>query len=405
MGNILLTLFCLVLNTIIFGQNTLQKPIYITFDNDFIINENKTLTSLFDNKKLIAVGEATHGSKEFIYIRQALFKYLNANNKTNIVLLEAPQSVTFWLNDYINNKISFEQVDSIFKKATSFYCNEFFNFLNECKELNKKSKIYIGGFDPDQYYYFAITRVKHILKKYKGSYDAPFAVLSSLNVFNDFELREIANYDKEIVKTNIDSLSKYLLSLNTRLDKDDFFEIEQCLKQLNNTYTYWTQSNISRVNFRDKLMAETIEFISSSFPLQNIFIWAHNNHVRNNDNFLRTPFGEVLKQKFGDKYLSIGTVFKEGSYRVWVKGELSVRKLEAENCGILADYFGSLGKDYTLIRQQDIPEKLRNRKIYIHDVGILQTIDHKKGNKHSLIPAKDFDMYIYIKKITNYDLY
>ena len=48
--------------------------------------------------------------------------------------------------------------------------------------------------------------------------------------------------------------------------------------------------------------------------------------------------------------------------------------------------------------------KLSNKKVYIHDVGILQTFDIPQANKYRLIAKKDFDMCIYIKNIDSLGL-
>ena len=394
----------LFLTTSIVGQNNSFKPFDISFDSNFIIQKNTELSNLFSSKNIIAVGEATHGSKEFIFIRQSIFKYLNSNSNTNVILLELPQSVAFWLNDYIHNKISFQIIDSIFKKAKPYYSKEFFNFLDDIKRLNFENKIYIGGFDPDQNYHFATSRLHHLLSNYDKQINEHFTDLISQIVFIDTVLKETDKYKNETVKTAIDTISNYLNSFRKEFTDEDFFEIQQCLSQYENTYKYWNTSNIYRHNLRDRLMADKIEMLSNYFINTKLLIWAHNNHIRNSDGIIMKPFGELLKNKFGDKYLSIGTVFSEGSYRVWYNGILSIKNLKQENSGDFTKYLNSLNQNYILINKKDLPDNIRKSKTQIHDVGIIQTTEKERANKYSLNPDKDFDMYIYITQITSYDL-
>lgn len=48
-----------------------------------------TLDSLFTNRKIIGVGESTHGTSEFTTMRYRLFKYLVENHEFNTFFLEA----------------------------------------------------------------------------------------------------------------------------------------------------------------------------------------------------------------------------------------------------------------------------------------------------------------------------
>ena len=400
-----LLFFSFILN-LSFGQSSDSKPISLKFDNDYFIPANDNLTNALSNKNIIAIGEATHGSREFIEIRRAMFFYLFRNLGYKHMLLEIPQSIGLELNEYINGQRKFTYIDSILKPAKTIYSEEFFSFLDECKKYNlsnkANNKIYIGGFDIDQYFDITINRIRKsfLLFDKKNLYTIDSLTINIPNS-HDLAFKNGKEYASKNVKNAIINLRHYVFSIKNEIPDTTFKTIELCLNQLDNSYHYYNiNSRDKKRAFRDKIMSDNIQNMMKLLNFEKVFIWAHNNHIRNND-FGINRMGTYLKKDLGNKYLSIATVFEEGSYRVLYKVKLSVMNLPASTRGELADYFGTFNDDYLLFQSQYLPNTLSNKKIYIHDVGILQTVDNPKANKYRLIAKSDFDMYIYIKNIHN----
>ena len=401
-------LFFLFVIEFSFGQSSDSEPISLKFDNNYFIAISDTLTNALSNKNIIAIGEATHGSKEFIEIRRAMFFYLFRNLGYKHILLEIPQSIGLELNEYINGQRTFTYVDSILKPAKIIYSKEFFSLLNEFKNYNltnkANSKIYIGGFDIDQYFDLSINRIrKSLLPLDNINIQTIDSLTINIPSSHDMAFKNGKEYASKNVQNSVLNLRQYLFSIKNTIPDTIFKTLELCLTQLDNSYNYWNMNSKQKQDFRDKIMAENIQNMMKLLNFEKAFIWAHNNHIRNDD-YGNNRIGSYLKHNLGNKYLSIATVFEEGSYRVYYKGKLSIMNLPASTCGELANYFDTFNDNFLLFQSKHLPPKLSNKNLYIHDVGIMQTFDIPKANKYRLIAKKDFDMYIYIKNIHSLDL-
>ena len=80
---------------------------------DFIFDKWNTIK----NHDIILVGEATHGAKECIKFKSALFKFLVENASFHILALESNKCGTEKINRYINGEI--KDIDNVIK-ALSF---------------------------------------------------------------------------------------------------------------------------------------------------------------------------------------------------------------------------------------------------------------------------------------------
>lgn len=404
MSKKILCLFFLFKIGLAYGQDYTANPISLKFDANYFIPSNDTLTEILSNKSIIAIGEATHGSKEFIQIRRAVFFYLVRNAGYKHVLLEIPQSVGLELNEYINSRREFRYIDSLLKPAKTIYSEEFFSFLDECKNYNlintSDNKIYIGGFDIDQFFDLTVNRIRNsLLPVYGINIRVIDSLVSNLPASHDHAFKNGREYAGKTVKTSIENLRAYFFSLKNIIPDTTFKTLELCLNQLDNSYAYWNTNAGAKQEFRDRVMAESIQTMMKLLNFEKVFIWAHNNHIRNSD-FGNNWVGEYLKKDLGNRYLSVATVFEAGSYRVFYKGKLSIMNLPASTAGELVDYFTTFKEDYALFQSKDLPQKFSDKTYYIHDVGIIQGVDSPKANKYRLNAKRDFDMYIYIKNIS-----
>lgn len=72
------------------------KPNETNYLNDFL-----PLDTLFKNKKIVGMGEATHGTKEFFNVKAGMFKFLATHCGYRIFTIEASYGGTLSVNDYV----------------------------------------------------------------------------------------------------------------------------------------------------------------------------------------------------------------------------------------------------------------------------------------------------------------
>lgn len=81
----------------------------------------------------------------------------------------------------------------------------------------------------------------------------------------------------------------------------------------------------TKIQFRDRSMAENITWILDHEPHDRIVVWGHNSHVRrgSREGFWgeARSMDEFLKEEYGDEYVAIGFNFARGSFQSMVERE------------------------------------------------------------------------------------
>ena len=96
---------------------------------EFDISEYRKLGPSIANKHIIAIGEATHGTREFFLYKAGLCRYLIEELDVKTIVLESDFAGTQQMNDFVlNGKGSAEQ--SIWQMGFSGTTQEFVDFVN-----------------------------------------------------------------------------------------------------------------------------------------------------------------------------------------------------------------------------------------------------------------------------------
>jgi erythromycin esterase len=364
------------------------------------LNDSNTfrgINQILSSKQVIAVGEATHGSKEFIQIKSKLFIDLFRKHGFRDLAIEMPYSIGLELTDYINGLTSFAYIDSLLLPAKTLYSKEFFNLLNYLKIVNLQHSagIRIHGIDIDQCYEYALNNIRKILTSKNNSCVEAFDSLTK-DLPKDHRLAVINMelFTSKKTEAAIFSLDSYLIEMMQEFSSQEKYQIERSVEQLKDSYKFFTTNSLSRYKNRDKMMAGYVKQVLTIIPTEKLMIWAHNEHVRMDDaSFQR--MGEVLSKALGKKYFSIGSIFSEGSYRVYYKGSLQAMDLNEQNAGELAGYFKNVMAQPFFITASELPIALQNKKVRVHSVGIVQNLTIPKANKENINTTKDYDAYFY----------
>ena len=59
------------------------------------------LKPIFQDKEVIAMGEATHGTKEFFELKSKMFRYLVEEHNVKVFGIEASYAGCLYVNDYV----------------------------------------------------------------------------------------------------------------------------------------------------------------------------------------------------------------------------------------------------------------------------------------------------------------
>jgi len=291
----------------------LKKQIHplSTFDpNDENFDDLKVLNSIVDGKKIIGLGEVTHGSKEIHKMHHRITKYLNQNHDFDILSIEVCMPEANKINEYTFNQKG-EPIELIREMGMWIWrTQEFVDMIEWMQIQNKTNKqIKFSGFDM-QFYDGAIEVLKshfennsetkiiidnlsHTLDTIKANGTKSY--IEYVNHSEKFDIEELlSKIQEEILSSEFDDTTIEWLLQNIRI-------IEQC-----------TPNDAGK---RDKYMAENVEWIQQQNPNSKLILWGHNGHIKKaNSNWFHRSMGNYLDEKYKDEYLNIGFAFHQGSY-------------------------------------------------------------------------------------------
>ncbi|MDM1348337.1 erythromycin esterase family protein [Myroides marinus] len=301
--------------------STAQEKEIIPFTYDIKTNQYKGLTPIINALKdntIVALGEGTHGTKEFNDIRIELIKDLITNHNFRIIAFENAYGDTYMINQVINStgdlqKTMKENLVSVWQTK------EIENLFSWIRSYNKKTKDKVTLTGVDTNFLNNATSVllnekdlvrnktyyENCLKLSEGAkaIDYNWANSNTPNFEPDYNNlikvgTEAYQLTKEMTTKYSDKLSTtakialYNLELGFRM----FYEISQ----QNETYT------------RDFMMAETV-IKTQSLLNQKMIIIAHNGHIGLTQSLI-DPMGEYIKKQYGTKFYSLGTFTANGTY-------------------------------------------------------------------------------------------
>ena len=267
-----------------------------------------SLIAKVGNKKIVAIGESTHGTSEFYKLREVITKRLIKEKGFNLVVLENPYDDI----ELLNQNLSLEPIDDLIRKHlfSIYQTKEIKSFLQWYKDNRANFHVEFKGCDDSFWVFhelltsqtisFQDKKLNNLLEKLKSN------ILKSTT--HHLRKQQKANV---LIYVNILEIEKYL-KLTNKLTQS----LEEIL--LNGKTTYINYINISKnkpIESRDEIMAKRISFLANNQNAK-IVVWAHNAHISNKvitDNEIGI-MGRNLKREFGDDYHSIGLMTSKGNY-------------------------------------------------------------------------------------------
>lgn len=265
------------------------------------------LDSLFNNRKIIGVGESTHGTSEFTIMRHRLFKYLVKNHGYNTFFLEADVGACQRINRYIHG-----EADSLLPAITEiklwpWLTNEMADFVEWMREYNsiEQNKIKIDFIGCD------MQLLKDDIIELNRLYSQDYDSLSDYDIPNfDFD-----RSDTLALKTSFSEWNNFKLiskSINSRIDNLIYQSIDQWFeRELTPSY---------KGNFRDSCMSVNMTTYLNTNPNSRGFYFAHNWHISKTDRINSNGLpntkttGYFLSEKYGNEYFCIAQDFFSGSF-------------------------------------------------------------------------------------------
>jgi len=306
--------------------NRYLSPVGISNLNDDAWSQNIPAKE-FDGKTVIALGESTHGTKEFNQFRSEVIKRLILEDKVKIVTMETEYCYSIVLNDYLLS----DQKDTLYKFihmtgwAGIYKTQEIFDMLCWIKDYNLtrqiEDRVQVLGFDMQ----IPSVIAERLLKEFNSLQIKDAKLYNQLKDFYNL----VKNNNRPKISTQQKSAYQQMAKSIHALASEDCPEtsckpqfLSQLLEQtIDLQGTFGTFKNYMDVyrSKRDQYMAENI--LSLYKQVNNtggkLVVWAHNGHIAHAVLDGTKRMGMHLKDQLGDKYFAIGAAFDQGSVRIY----------------------------------------------------------------------------------------
>lgn len=370
------------------------------------IGDLKSWLKKISKNKIIMLGEATHGTKEFYSIRREISQILMKDYGYNFIAVEGDWPDCNRMNDYIkkgDKENPKEIIQGQFHRwPTWMWANEEIPPLMEWMKEND-----IGCFyGLDVYSFFeSLDELKKRVDHIESS--ASMRILELHKCFEPFKGNEIA-YAKSLLNSTEGCGLQVMATLrailriklqDTTLSKEAFFDLKQNARVVVNAEKYYRAMLIGGAeswNVRDLHMLETLENLLQLHGTDaKAIVWAHNTHIGDyhatdmlDNGYIN--LGGLARERFGvDEVFLLGFSTYEGEVMAgasWGSVE-KVNKLPQAQQGTYEDYFhqasmGMNASQFLTTFDKLGKDSLLNRKLGHRAVGVVYDPNHESRSNY-----------------------
>ncbi len=290
-------------------------------------DDMRPLDKLVGGARIVALGEATHGTREFFQMKHRMLEYLVEKKGFRIFAIEANLPEARRVNEYVLHGTGSATAALSGMYFWTWDTEEVLALIEWMRAYNMDpahdAPVQFMGFDM-QIARVALTNVRTFFAEYDSAFIdtlparlTPFAFdgaegWKNLDPAKRSKLRTTAGAIVARLDTERTRYSKMAGAAAWRAAREDARVIAQAAAK-------WDAQNdqgfTSGFNIRDAAMAENVAWmLEQAGPKSKIVLWAHNSHIA----FEMPEFinmGSQLQAKYHTDYLTMGFVFAAGSFQ------------------------------------------------------------------------------------------
>ena len=363
------------------------------------------------NKRIIALGESSHGLGKYYELKAALVKYLYEEKGFEVIAMEGGLGDINLAYSNIDT-LSVVQLrdNTVFGNFRAAEVTSMFDFI-KAKSTSKNPLIYTG-YDTQASSNYVQKTLTNILKPYNKelsdslqtrlwSYGRSFQAGREGDSIGYIKHRDI------FLNTSIEAeeiLLKNSGEIKKNFDVSDFqFTIlKRTLEMFQKSYALSYKDRYNGTALRDELMAENLLWLMEEvYPDKKIIVWAHNVHIENApvENGYMKWMGHFLKDEYKDEYYALGLfTYKGNAYQHWTKKTIP---FENSDSNFLEKKMSSTGKKAAYLNLEKLKQNKNSQWLFepIHGYEL------ENGGNILFVPTKRFDgiITVYESDIPTYD--
>lgn len=327
-------LFVVVLSTLVViscfycfrHTNCSEEFVACTAKETYNVEENcdfSFLNEISETSNLIAIGESTHGSKEFNIYRLKFFEHLARNCGYKFFFLEVDFASAVKLNNYVLTGKG-KPKDVLQNQSRWIWkTSEMLDIINwmELYNRNKKEKNKLQLFGIDMAKLFTITRLAKSKLTNNSDKESSHIVQLINKLYYTTSDTSLTDSLIKIISTKINI---YISSGLHKVSENDYLILDMCSILMKQNQQVKKADFIEGAILRDKFMAQNIIKIMQFYKKDNkSFLAAHNLHIAKVTQSYAFGFmkydvmGNHLNRYFGKRYYSMYSDFAKGSGRAF----------------------------------------------------------------------------------------
>ena len=269
------------------------------------------LESFFKDVKIVGLGEATHGTREFFRMKHRFVEWFASQSDTTIFVIEASMPEARIVNDYVLYGKGDPHEALVGMHFWVWNTQEVLDLIEWMRAYNESGNGRIEFWGNDlQFPHVAADSIRAFVSKadpeFSKRLNEYYKLIKGpdeLRVLNQEQMREIYESVSKVrnhLEQNQDNYLHHFESMDVKWAIQNARIIEQSISR----FLFGEDS-------RDKSMAINTEWIYNHRGQNSkIIIWAHNSHVSNSEEWM----GKYLNESFGEQYRSVSFASGEGMY-------------------------------------------------------------------------------------------
>lgn len=362
------------------------------------------LKKAIGNRRIVALGESTHGSGTYYQLKSELVKYLHRQMGFEVLAMESGLGDTYLA--YANvDTLSGKQLRN-FSVFGNFRAKEATGLFDYIKEQHPtQSPLNYVGYDTQASSDFLFNQLKKILAGYNKelsdslstrmfSYQRAYGFASSQDSVNFCKHRDIFVETSNTARRYLEEHKDAIMAKH-QINNTAFKVMVRSLAMFAASYNLSYSETWKGYALRDSLMAENLKWLLTEvYAGKKVIIWAHNGHVEKGEmeNGYMKAMGHFLKEQHADNYYSIGLFAYSGvAYQFWTNKTIPIDKPDST---FIEQRLIATGKHTPFLDVSHTRKTAGNSWIFksVHGYEL------ENGGVVNFIPAKRFDAIIVCKE-------
>jgi erythromycin esterase len=293
----------------------------------------RAIAEAIGDARVVALGEATHGTQESSAFNASIVEHLAANKGFTVLAVEDNWADAFAIDHYIQTGTGTPEAALARLKGWPLQTPEMLALIRTLRAINTQSagRMTFAGFDmtwPET----ALARVKEFVRQtapaHLATIEKHYAEVNALG-----PRRPDPGPDARPAAAAARKVADLLDALRDELINASNAHLWHHARQAAEIVYQATAFRIEGQSpgFRDEMMARNVRWLlEQEHPGKKIILWAHNGHISAHCDAFFKPMGAWLREKLGNQYYAIGYSVAGGEVRAaGAKGLAAVHTMPA----------------------------------------------------------------------------